>query len=166
MTPTITAEQIEKIELKYLTIQEYKQLKVLMEEAYAVLPESAWERDEIKRLIDIFPDGQIAIHINGQLAGCALSIIVDYTKFTDTHTYEEITGGYTFSTHNEAGNMLYGIDVFVAPHFRGLRLGRRMYDYRKELCEERNLEGILFGGRLPQYHRYAHELTPRQYIER
>ena len=156
---------IQKIELRYLTIQEYRQLRDLMEEAYAVLPDSAWERDEIQRLIDVFPDGQIAILIDGQLAGCALSIIVDYRQFTDNHTYAEITGDYTFSTHTEDGNLLYGIDVFVAPEFRGLRLGRRMYDYRKDLCEQRNLEGILFGGRLPKYHLYADEMSPRRYIE-
>jgi predicted amidohydrolase len=62
--------------------------------------------------------------------------------------------------------MLYGIDVFVAPEFRGLRLGRRMYDYRKELCEKQNLEGILFGGRLPKYHVYANDMGPRGYIEK
>lgn len=156
---------IEKIELKYLTIQAYRELKTLMEEAYAVLPDSAWERDEIQRLIDCFPEGQVAIFIDGELAGCALSIIVDYQKFGDNHTYGEITGDYTFSTHTEAGDTLYGIDVFVAPAFRGLRLGRRMYDYRKELCEQRNLEGIVFGGRLPKYHLYAETMTPRAYIE-
>jgi predicted amidohydrolase/GNAT superfamily N-acetyltransferase len=152
--------------LKYLSIQEYKQLRELMEEAYAVLPDSAWERDEIQSLIDCFPDGQIAILIDGQLAGCALSIIIDYSRFSDSHTYGEITGDYTFSTHTEDGNLLYGIDVFVAPEFRGLRLGRRMYDYRKELCEKLNLEGIIFGGRLPKYHLYAEEMAPRGYIEK
>lgn len=164
---TIPSESpdIQKIELKYLSIQEYRQLRDLMEEAYAVLPESAWKRDEIQRLIDCFPDGQIAILIDGQLAGCALSILVDYEKFGDSHTYAQITGDYSFSTHTEDGNVLYGIDVFVAPAFRGLRLGRRMYDYRKELCEQRNLEGIVFGGRLPKYHLYADKLTPRKYIE-
>ena len=40
-------------------------------------------------------------------------------------------------------------------NFRGLRLGRRLYDYRKELCERLNLRGIAFGGRIPNYHKYA-----------
>ncbi len=164
-TPATKPENIEKIELKYLSIQEYAQLRELMEEAYAVLPESAWERHEIQNLIDRFPEGQIAILIDGQLAGCALSIIVDYARFGDDHTYEQITGNYTFNTHTAEGNVLYGIDVFVAPEFRGLRLGRRMYDYRKELCEKLNLEGIVFGGRLPKYHLYAKELSVKEYIQ-
>ena len=49
----------------------------------------------------------------------------------------------------QKGNKLYGIDIFIRPKFRGLRLGRRLYDYRKELCEKLNLKGIVFGGRIP-----------------
>jgi predicted amidohydrolase len=60
---------------------------------------------------------------------------------------------------------LYGIDVFIRPKYRGLRLGRRLYDYRKELCERLNLKGIIFGGRIPNYHQYSKTLSPRQYID-
>ena len=155
---------IENVELKYLSIQDYKELRVAMLEAYALLPDSAWERADIKRLIDLFPEGQIVIKINGQLAGCALSIIVDYKEFEGQHTYEEVTGDYSFNTHDPKGDMLYGIDVFIKQEFRGLRLGRRLYDYRKELCEKLNLKGIAFGGRMPNYHKYADDLSPKEYI--
>ena len=64
------------------------------------------------------------------------------------------------------GDVLYGIDVFIKPEFRGLRLGRRLYDYRKELCEKLNLRGIAFGGRIPNYHKYAEEMSPKEYIEK
>ena len=90
---------------------------------------------------------------------------MDYSKFDDKHTYSEITGAYSFSTHTALGDKLYGIDVFVSPKFRGLRLGRRLYDYRKELCEKLNLKGIVFGGRIPNYHQYSATMTPRQYID-
>lgn len=82
------------------------------------------------------------------------------------HTYDSITGRETFSTHNSKGNILYGIDIFVHPEFRGMKLGRRLYEYRFELCEQMNLKGIAFGGRMPNYHKYSDELTPRQYIDK
>ena len=69
------------------------------------------------------------------LAGSALSIIVDYDHFDSNHTYKEITGNYTFSAHSPDGDVLYRFDIFIKREFRGLRLGRRLYDYRKELCE-------------------------------
>jgi len=61
---------------------------------------------------------------------------------------------------------LYGIDIFIKSEFRGLRLGRRLYDYRKELCERKNLKGIAFGGRIPNYHNYAELMSPKEYIEK
>jgi predicted amidohydrolase/GNAT superfamily N-acetyltransferase len=157
---------IENIELVFIKIEDYKAIKQSMQEAYSNMPETYWRESQIASLIEKFPEGQVGIKVDNELAGCALSIIVDYTKFDDKHTYGEITGNYTFSTHNPNGNKLYGIDVFIRPKYRGMRLGRRLYDYRKELCEKLNLKGIVFGGRIPNYHRYASELSPREYIDK
>jgi len=159
-------QNIENIELHYLTLNDYKQLKEAMIEAYASMPDSYWREDQIKSLIDKFPEGQVVIKINGELAGCALSIILDYNSFDDAHTYKEITGGFTFDTHQKDGDVLYGIDVFIKSEYRGLRLGRRLYDYRKELTEKLNLRGIAFGGRIPNYHKFSDQLSPKEYIEK
>ncbi len=97
---------------------------------------------------------------------CALSIIVDYKKFGDEHTYKQITGNYTFNTHTRKGDVLYGIEIFIHPDYRGLRLGRRLYDARKDLCENLNLRAVIFGGRLPNYHEYAEKLSPKEYIQK
>ena len=137
-----------------------------MIEAYSSMPDAYWKEKHIQSLIDKFPKGQVVIKVNGELAGCALSIIVDYVKFDEHHTYKDITGNYTFDTHNDDGDVLYGIDVFIRKEFRGLRLGRRLYDYRKEFCEQLNLRGIVFGGRIPNYHKHSNEFTPKQYIEK
>jgi len=117
-------------------------------------------------LINRFPEGQVVVKVNKQIAGCALSIIVEYDQFDDRHTYKQITGNYTFNTHSKKGDVLYGVDVFIKPEFRGLRLARRLYDYRKELCERLNLKGIAFGGRIPNFHKYSDKLTPREYIDK
>jgi predicted amidohydrolase len=159
-------EGIENIELHYLTFDDYQELKDTMIEAYSNMPNSHWSPTQIKSLIEKFPEGQVVIKVNNQLAGCALSIIVDYNNFNEHHTYKEITGNYSFSTHTFDGDVLYGIDVFIKTEFRGLRLGRRLYDYRKELCEKLNLRGIAFGGRIPNYHKYSDSLNPKEYIDK
>ena len=137
-------KEIDNIELVFLKLEDYSDLKQAMIESYANMPEAFWKEKHIQTLVDNFPEGQVVIKIDNEFAGCALSIIVDYTQFDNKHTYKEITGNYTFKTHTYGGDTLYGIDVFIRPKFRGLRLGRRLYDYRKELCERLNLKGIVF----------------------
>ena len=162
----IHMNDIDNIVLEFLRIEDYDELKESMVESYSKMPDALWKENQIKTLIDKFPEGQVAIKINNEFAGCALSIIVDYDDFDNKHTYREITGDFTFSTHTSNGDILYGIDVFIRPKFRGLRLGRRLYDYRKELCERLNLKGIVFGGRIPNYHTYKNEISPKEYIEK
>jgi predicted amidohydrolase/GNAT superfamily N-acetyltransferase len=159
-------KEIENIELAHLKLTDYQELKEAMIDSYKMMPDSYWKENQIKILIDLFPEGQVVIKANNMIAGVALSIIVDYDRFGDNHTYKEITGNFTFNTHDPDGDILYGIDIFIKPEFRGLRLGRRLYDYRKELCERLNLKGIIFGGRIPNYYKHAAELTPRKYIEK
>ena len=112
-------QDIENIELTYLTLDDYQELKGAMQQAYKSMPNLFWRENQIKTLIEKFPEGQVVIKINNQIAGCALSIIVDYDEFDDIHTYEDITGNYTFNTHDaDKGDALYGIDVFIKPRLR------------------------------------------------
>jgi predicted amidohydrolase/GNAT superfamily N-acetyltransferase len=158
-------KNIEKVELEYLRFQDYSELQELMQTCYPKIHDPAWTKDQFKTLATLFPEGQVGIWADGKLVACAMSIIIDYSLFDDRHTYIEITGNDTFNTHTADGDTLYGLDMMVHPEYRGLRLGRRLYDYRKELCEERNLRSILIGGRLPNYHKHS-GLTAKQYIEK
>ena len=158
--------EIENIEISYLTLESFRELLPFMVDSYKHISDEMWSEEKIEKLIKIFPEGQVAIIVNGEVAGCALSIIVEYKKFDEHHTYDIITDNESFGTHTSEGDMLYGIEVFIQKNYRGLRLGRRLYDYRKELCEQLNLKGVVFGGRIPNYHRYSLEYTPEQYVSK
>lgn len=160
--------EISKVELRNLKVEDYKELRLSMQHAYTGadmdMDEPYWGLADIKRLLKIFPEGQLVVLVDGKVVGSALSLIVDQKKATGNHTYEKITGNYTFDTHDYEGDVLYGIDVFIDPAYRGLRLGRRLYDARKELCEQLNLKSIIFAGRMPHFNEYSGELTPKDYI--
>ncbi|KLT69433.1 carbon-nitrogen hydrolase family protein [Flavobacterium sp. ABG] len=158
--------QINKVELRNLEFDDYKQLKNSMVESYPEMANSYWRSADIKKLLSIFPEGQLVILADGVVVGSALSLIVDETLVDKRHNYNQIHGNYTFSTHNPNGEILYGIDVFIHPQYRGLRLGRRLYDARKELCEQLNLKAIVFAGRIPNYAQHARKLTPKNYIDK
>lgn len=158
--------EINKVELRNLQIEDYKQLKNSMVKAYCELDEQYWEEDEIENLLALFPEGQLVILVDDKVVGSALSLLVNYKKASSNHTYQKITGNSSFSTHDPEGEVLYGIDVFIDPEYRGLRLGRRLYDARKELCETLNLKSIIFAGRIPKYSEYSDEITPKEYIDK
>ena len=155
-----------RIVSRNLKKSDYADLKEAMIESYSGIGGDYWEKNLIDKLVNIFPDGQFCVEVDDKVVACALAIRVNYADFGDNHTFEEITGEYTFDTHTNKGDWLYGIEVFVHPDYRDLRLGRRLYDSRKELCEQLNLKGILAGGRIPNYRKYADELSPREFIAR
>ena len=162
-SPTLTP----KIELRTLEMEDYLDIKASMIDAYGNdLEESHWSPKAIERLSTLFPDGQICSTVDGLVVGAALSVIVEYKTIGDSHTYGQIVTKGTFKTHDENGDVLYGIDVFVRPDYRDMRLGRRLYDARKELCERLNLKAIAIGGRMPGYDKHADDMTPQEYIRK
>lgn len=158
------SHNINKVELRNLQMDDYDQLARSFKRIYGD-EDVFWTRAQIKKLNTIFPEGQVVIVVDNRIVGCALSIIVDYNLVKGDHTYAQVTGNETFNTHNPNGNILYGIEVFIHPDFRGLRLARRMYEYRRELCEKLNLKAIMFGGRIPNYYKYADKMRPKEYID-
>ncbi|MBF0233254.1 MAG: GNAT family N-acetyltransferase, partial [Desulfamplus sp.] len=111
-----------------------------------------------------FSEGQICIEDNGKPVAVALSIMITFSLFGKQHTYNQITANGTFKSHDPEGDYLYGIEVFVDPDYRGMRLGRRLYDARKDLAVNLNLKGILLGGRIPGYTDHAQDISAHEYI--
>ena len=144
-----TQKKINKVELRNLQIEDYAQLAQSFTRVYAD-KDVFWTHEQIEKLISIFPEGQIVTVVDDKIVGCALSIIVDYDMVKGDHTYAKVTGNETFNTHNPKGNILYGIEVFIHPEYRGLRLARRSHSgTRRSICEQPARWTVSHGTRFP-----------------
>ncbi len=159
----MTMEIEHKLKVRHLRLDDYEPLRNICAKVYKGIA-SPWTQDQISQLVRVFPEGQVCIEDNGRPVAIALSLIIDFSLFGEQHSYRQVTGGGTFKSHDPEGDYLYGIEIFVDPTYQGMRLGRRLYDARKELAENLNLKGILLGGRIPGYHQHADRMTPQQYI--
>ena len=101
------------MELQPLSLDDYESIKSLTQNAYAHFEENYWTREELEILIKQFPKGQRVIKIDDEVVGYCLSIRIDETDYGGQHTYDEVCGDYTFDTHQDNGDSLYGIEVIV-----------------------------------------------------
>lgn len=124
-----------------------------------------WKREHLESHINLFPEGQICVIFEEKIIGTCSSLIVNFDEYDDKHTWDDITDGGYITNHNPEGYNLYGIEVMVHPDFRGMKIGGRLYEARKDLARRLNLKSIIIGGRIPNYHKYADEMKPREYVE-
>ncbi|MFV0372127.1 MAG: GNAT family N-acetyltransferase [Azonexus sp.] len=120
----------------------------------------------IRAQINNFPEGQFVAEYDGEIVGHCATFMIDEASALQQHTWKEITADGLASRHDPEGDMLYGMDVGVDPAFRRLRIGQRLYDARRQLCEEWGLKGIVFGGRMPGYQKRRSAFpNPMDYIK-
>lgn len=161
-SPLSTSHQII---VRVLTAADAPAVEDISRRLYSAI-NASWTETQFLKLLRTFPEGQIGVEDNGKLVAFAFALVVDYALYGDEHTYRDITGGFQFTTHDPDGDVLYGIEICVDPASQGLRLGRRLYDARKEICERLNLRAIIAGGRMPGYIRFKDDITAREYIAR
>lgn len=124
-----------------------------------------WGKDQLQSQIDHFQNGQLVIEIDGEIAASSASLILNYHTNLDWHDWKKIADDGYIRNHTPKGDTLYGIEIMVHPDFRGMKLSRRLYDARKELCREKNLAGMIVGGRIPGYGKHAENMTAREYVD-
>ncbi|RMF44151.1 MAG: GNAT family N-acetyltransferase [Planctomycetota bacterium] len=153
-----------RIKVRQLTMDDYEDLVAMSERCFPGM--QPWGRDQLASQLEIFPEGQLCVEIDGELAASSSSLILEYDPSLEWHNWKAVADGGYIRNHKPKGDTLYGIEIMVDPKFRGMKLSRRLYDARKELCRRRNLARIIIGGRIPGYHKYADQMTAREYIEK
>lgn len=139
----------------------------LQKESFPYLARSGniWHPDELQSHLQIFPEGQCVADLDGQVIGSASSLIVQLEPEYADHTWKEITGNGMLTTHNPNGDSLYGADISTHPKYRHEHIGKRLYDYRKELIIKLNVRRMISGGRLFNYCEYADKVSALEYAQ-
>ncbi|HOB14650.1 MAG TPA: GNAT family N-acetyltransferase [Novosphingobium sp.] len=121
---------------------------------------------QVRGQINNFPEGQFVAEAEGKIVGHCATLVVTEKQALSRHKWAEITGGGFGRPPSEDGNILYGMEVCVDPAYRRLRIGQRFYRKRRELCQQLELKGIAFGGRMPGYNRRRKQYAdPAAYLD-
>lgn len=152
-----------KTTLRQLRVEDYDDLVDMQQKCFPGL--QPWDRDQIESQVRHFPAGQIVVEIDDRLAASSCSLVLEFESNLEWHDWKKVADDGYIRNHRPKGDTLYGIEMMVHPDFRGMKLSRRLYDARKELCREMNLSRIIIGGRILGYHKHADKMTAREYVE-
>lgn len=152
-----------KIHVRPLTIDDYDKLIEMQRKCFPGM--AVWGRDQIQSQLEMFSAGQICIEYDGRIIASSSSLIVKFDMYSQWQDWKAISDDGFIRNHDPKGDTLYGIEIMVDPEFRGYKLSRRLYDARKDLCRERNVERIIIAGRIPGYGKHADKLSAREYVE-
>lgn len=158
-----------KLQQTKLTIREaiIKDIPALVQLSEKVYGSDALKKEHLLGQIRHFQEGQFVAEFEGNIVGHCATFRIRGDIALRQHTWQEITGYGFASRHDPNGEYLYGMEVCVDERFRNLRIGQRLYDARKSLCQELNLKGIIFGGRIPSFKkRKNREDTIDSYVEK
>lgn len=163
MDPNELKEYEWKTVIREMTADDFDEVTALQHLCFPGM--QPWDREQIVSQLEHFPQGQIVIEIDGKIAASSSSLILEYNSNLEWHDWKKVADNGYIRNHVPRGDTLYGIEIMVHPDFRGMKLARRLYDARKEICRELNLARIIIGGRIPGYHKHADRLSAREYVD-
>jgi len=158
-----------RVKLRRATKSDIPKLVQLNREAYPVLAHEnvVWGEAHLYSHQQIFPQGQLVAEVNGKILGAISTLIVHMgSDPLRHHTWAGITDSGYFTSHDPAGDTLYGADIYVHPDSRGMGVGAKLYEARRQLCKKLNLRRILAGGRLWNYSEQADSMSAYEYAHR
>jgi predicted amidohydrolase/ribosomal protein S18 acetylase RimI-like enzyme len=153
-----------QIRCRQITLDDYPALVEMQQRCFPGMV--SWGLDQIESQLERFPEGQLCLEYEGRIVASSSSLIVEYERYEEWHDWKLVADAGYIRNHAPDGDTLYGIELMVDTDFRGMRLARRLYDARKELCRRFNLARIVIGGRIPGFGSQPPEMTAREYVEK
>lgn len=128
-------------------------------------PEAIWSAENLRRHLMVFPEGQMVVEAGEHLVGTATAQRVSMAAALAPHTWSGITGHGSLSTHDPAGEALYGVNIAVDPAWQNRGIGRMLYEARIDLARRLGCRAFVAGARIPGYCHHAAIMSPEAYVE-
>lgn len=134
-----------------------------------VLAEDLYDEHELRVLAREFPEGSVVgFDGPGRDVPVALGLGVR-TRFdfeSPRHVLKDlIAAAPTECGDDPSGDWYYGTDIVVSPDHRRRGIGRELYELRKQICVDLDLQGIVAGGVIPGYAEHKIHMTADEYID-
>lgn len=75
------------------------------------------------------------LNIRVNLSVLLAHYIIEIDEYADSTSWSDISDRGMITNHDEEGDTLYGIEIMVDPEYRSMKIGRRLYEARKELAK-------------------------------
>ena len=155
-----------RLRVRNATLNDIQAIVDLSNKVYGPTGIAPYTEGPVVGQINNFPEGQFVAVVDDRVVGHCATFRIAEEIGLKTHTWTEITGNGYASRHDPQGDWLYGMEVCVDPDYRGYRIGQRLYNERKALCQSLGLKGIVFAGRLPSWSRRARKFSGiHDYVE-
>ncbi len=164
MKPLATTAR-KDVEIRCVAVRDFPRISEIGQALYP--REKPWRAQTLQSQLDEFARGQlVAVEVGSRLVvGYAASLIIDWEDYGHYHTWNQVTAGGTFRTHDPTGRTLYGADLMVDPACQGRGIGKAFYAARRQMCIDLNLRRIRAMARLRGYHEHYETLTPTEYVD-
>jgi len=144
-------------------------IKGLMERVYRPPlygPEAIWSEQNLLLHMARFPQGQfVAVDDSYGLVGTSTTLRISMEAAVSPHTWSEISGRGSLSTHEPRGNVLYGINIAVDPDFQERGIASALYKARFELGRKLGCCAFIAGARIPGLAALKGQLSPEKYLQ-
>jgi predicted amidohydrolase/ribosomal protein S18 acetylase RimI-like enzyme len=167
-TPKVTSDpSTANIRVRRARIEDVAAIYECQAAAYVSTPPAGLcDERHLTLQIEAFREGQFVALDGKRIVGYAMSLIALLDDDSPWYSYAEITGNGTFSTHDPAGDTLYGADIAVHPDYRGQGIAGKLYEARMGVLDRFNLRRMVAGGRIPGYAPHAGVMAAEDYVER
>lgn len=154
------------VSIRPLQLDDAAQVLELIELCFPEMAaEDQYDEEELEEISRVFPEGCPVVTYQGKPIGFALGIFVDLDFDNMPIDEETLLGDYSCRNHDADGDYYWGSDIGVHPEWRGLGIGRKIYDYRKALVQRHNRKGFAAAGVLPGYANHR-DLDIHTYVDR